>query len=90
MDRIEVVTLSKVQLESLLEESAERAVRKFNDQQAQWMQRPAAATYLGIDAGTLDKYTMRDGIPYHTPRNSKLKLYNKVDLDAWGRGTTWN
>ncbi|WP_313635720.1 hypothetical protein [Exiguobacterium sp.] len=90
MDRIEVVTLSKVQLESLLEESAERAVRKFNDQQAQWMQRPAAATYLGIDAGTLDKYTMRDGIPYHTPRNSKLKLYNKVNLDAWGRGTTWN
>jgi len=90
MDRIEVVTLSKVQLESLLEESAERAIRKFNDQQAQWMQRPAAATYLGIDAGTLDKYTMRDGIPYHTPRNSKLKLYNKADLDAWGRGTTWN
>ncbi len=90
MDRIEVVTLSKVQLESLLEESAERAVRKFNNQQAQWMQRPAAATYLGIDAGTLDKYTMRDCIPYHTPRNSKLKLYNKVDLDAWGRGTTWN
>lgn len=90
MDKIEVVTLSKVQLESLLEESAERAVRKFNDQQAQWMQRPAAATYLGIDAGTLDKYTMRDGIPYHTPRNSKLKLYNKVDLDTWGRGNTWN
>lgn len=90
MDRIEVVTLSKMQLESLLEESAERAVRKFNDQQAQWMQRPAAATYLGIDAGTLDKYTIRDGIPYHTPRNSKLKLYNKVDLDAWGRGNTWN
>ena len=90
MDRIEVVTLSKVQLENLLEESAERAVRKFNDQQAQWMQRPAAATYLGIDAGTLDKYTIRDGIPYHTPRNSKLKLYNKVDLDAWGRGNTWN
>jgi len=56
----------------------------------QWMQRPAAAKYLGIDAGTLDKYTMRDGIPYHTPRNSKLKLYNKVDLDAWGRGNTWN
>lgn len=90
MDRIEVVTLSKMQLERLLEESAERAVRKFNDQQAQWMQRPAAATYLGIDAGTLDKYTMRDGIPYHTPRNSKLKLYNKVDLDAWGQGNTWN
>jgi len=41
MDRIEVVTLSKVQLESLLEESAERAIRKFNDQQAQWMKRPA-------------------------------------------------
>lgn len=90
MDRIEVVTLSKLQLENLLEESAERAVRKFNDQQAQWMQRPAAATYLGIDAGTLDKYTLRDSIPYHTPRNSKLKLYNKVDLDAWGRGNTWN
>ena len=90
MDRIEVVTLSKVQLESLLEESAERAVRKFNDQQAQWMQRLAAATYLGIDAGTLDKYTIRDGIHYHTPRNSKLKLYNKVDLDAWGRGNVWN
>lgn len=90
MDRIEVVTLSKLQLENLLEESAERAVRKFNDQQAQWMQRPAAAMYLGIDAGTLDKYTLRDGIPYHTPRNSKLKLYNKVDLDAWGRGNTWN
>lgn len=90
MDRIEVVTLSKLQLENLLEESAERAVRKFNDQQAQWMQRPAAATYLGIDTGTLDKYTLRDGIPYHTPRNSKLKLYNKVDLDAWGRGNTWN
>lgn len=90
MDRIEVVTLSKMQLENLLEESAERAVRKFNDQEAQWMQRRAAATYLGIDAGTLDKYTMRDGIPYHTPRNSKLKLYNKMDLDAWGRGNTWN
>lgn len=90
MDRIEVVTLSKLQLENLLEESAERAVRKFKDQQAQWMQRPAAATYLGIDAGTLDKYTLRDGIPYHTSRNSKLKLYNKVDLDAWGRGNTWN
>lgn len=90
MDKIEVVTLSKMQLESLLEKSAEKAVRKFNDQQAQWMQRPAAATYLGIDAGTLDKYTMRDGIPYHTPRNSKLKLYNKMDLDAWGRGNTWN
>lgn len=90
MDRIEVVTLSKVQLESLLEESAERAVRKFNDQQAQWMQRPAAAAYLGIDSATLDKYTIRDGIPYHTPRSSKLKLYNKVDLDAWGRGNVWN
>lgn len=90
MTKIEVITLTKLDLESLLEESAEKAIRKFNDQHPQWMQRPAAATYLGIDAGTLDKYTMRDGIPYHTPRNSKLKLYNKVDLDAWGRGNTWN
>ncbi len=89
MNPIEVITLSKTQLEVLLEESAERAIRKMTDGQAQWMQRPAAATYLGIDAGTLDKYTMRDGIPYHTPSNSKLKLYNKIDLDAWGRGETW-
>lgn len=90
MSSIQVITLTKEQLEKLLEESAERALKKFNNQQAQWMQRPAAATYLDIDAGTLDKYTIRDGIPYHTPSNSKLKLYNKVDLDAWGRGTTWN
>ena len=90
MNKIEVITLTKSDLEALLEESAERAIRKFKDRQAQWMQRPAAATYLGIDSATLDKYTIRDGIPYHTPRNSKLKLYNKVDLDAWGRGNTWN
>ena len=90
MNKIEVITLTKSDLEALLEESAERAVRKFSNQQAQWMQRPAAAAYLGIDSATLDKYTIRDGIPYHPPRKSKLKLYNKVDLDAWGRGNTWN
>ncbi|WP_290779365.1 hypothetical protein [Exiguobacterium sp. UBA5002] len=89
MDAIEIITLSKIQLEHLLEESADRAIRKLSDIQPQWMQRQAAAHHLGIDAATLDKYTIRDGIPYHTPQNSKLKLYNKVDLDAWGRGEVW-
>lgn len=89
MNPIEIVTLSKTQLEDLLEESANRAIQKMTDQQARWLQRPIAASYLGIDAVTLDKYTLRDGIPFHTPRSSKLKLYNTVDLDAWGRGEVW-
>lgn len=35
MTKIEVITLTKFDLESLLEESAQRAIQKFNDQQAQ-------------------------------------------------------
>lgn len=90
MHNVEVVTLTKTQLEDLLEESATRALRKFREEDSHWMQRQTAASYLDIDPNTLDKYTIRDGIPYHSPRNSKLKLYNKIDLDAWCRGQIWN
>lgn len=89
MNPIEIVTLSKMQLEDLMEASADRAIQKMMEQKPRWLQRQAAAMYLGIDAVTLDKYTIRDGIPYHTPLNSKLKLYNTVELDAWGRGEVW-
>ena len=49
---------------------------------SRWLRAPAAATYLGLGVGTLNKLRIYGGGPPYSKLTSVV-VYDRADLDRW-------
>ena len=80
---VQVVTLTTGELEAMLQRSATLALEKAGHGVKKYLTRKEAAGYLNISTSALDKYAIRDSIPFIQPEFSSIKLYHTTDLDEW-------